>query len=109
MEVTRDLGIEARAAGCPEAHLLAQVFVNFAEQNRPSVDSHLAQSAIDRRHGSKNLLRKSSSFCDLLEYALMNQVIKLWYHGEGGNVALVKRPQELGCIQSFQVNHARAL
>ena len=108
VEIVCNLRIEPGPSRGQITHLLPEGFVNLGKQNSPGVDAHFAQTVIEGHETLKHFPRERSSFFDLLEYPLVNQIKELRHHGEGGNVPLAQSAQKLGRVQSLQVDHARA-
>src|SRR5712671_3575590 len=102
MKIASNLRIEARAARGQVPHLLAQSFVDLAEQNPACVDSHLAQPAVQRHKALEYFLRERPSLRDFLENALVDQVIKLWHHGKGRDIAFAQSPQKFCGVERLQ-------
>ena len=58
VEVVSDLGIEARAAGDQVAHAVAEGAVQLAEEDAAGIESHAAQTAVERHQGLQRPARQ---------------------------------------------------
>jgi hypothetical protein len=54
-------------------------------------------------------LRQGPSVLDFFKDPLVNQIKELRHHGKSGDVAFAQSAQKLGRVQSFEIDHARAL
>ena len=68
-----------------------------------------AQRAVQRHQGAHQRQRELAAFVQFLENALVNQVKELGYNAKHGNVACLQGAQQLGGVQRFEIDDARAI
>src|SRR6266550_2992869 len=109
IKITRDLGIETRAASDQIPHALAERGMQFAEESPPGVDAYRTQGTIYVHQDSEHRLSCFSALRYFFEDPLMNQIEKLWHHSKSRNLAFLQGAQKFRSVQCFQMNHSRTL
>src|SRR5438094_1747857 len=109
IKITRDLGIEARAASDQIPHAQAERGMQFAEESPPGVDAYRTQRTIYVHQDSEHRLSYFSALRYFFEDPLMNQIKKLRHHGKGCNLAFLQGTQKFRSVQGFQMDHSRTL
>src|SRR2546427_1126938 len=89
IKITRDLGIETRAASDQIPHALAERGVQFAEESPPGVDAYRTQRSIQVHQGSEHRPSYFSALRNFFEDPLMNQIEELRHHGKSRDVAFL--------------------
>src|ERR1051326_3358665 len=57
------------------------------------------------RQPAKNSYREWATFARFFKTSFLNEIQELRHHRKHADIPLLQRPQELGCVQSFEVNN----
>src|SRR5437879_12794871 len=89
IKITRDLGIETRAASDQIPHALAERGVQFAEESPPGVDAYRTPRSIQVHQGSEHRPSYFSALRNFFKDPLMNQIEQLRHHGKTHDVTIL--------------------
>src|SRR5436189_240731 len=109
IKITRDLGIETRAASDQIPHALAERGMQFAEESPPGVDAYRTQRTIYVHQDSEHRLSCFSALRYFFEDPLMNHIETLWHHSKSRNFAFLHGAQKFRSVQCFEITHSRTL
>src|SRR5207247_3562688 len=106
IKITRDLGIETRAASDQIPHALAERGMQFAEESPPGVDAYRTQRTIYVHQDSEHRLSYFSALRYFFEDPLMNQIEKLCHNRKSRDIALLQGKQKFCCVEYLLINNS---